>query len=186
MNVILRGPGMRPDRNPSFSPVAAPGSIAFALLAASLLLACGSSPDAAKDANGAQQAAAPLSPDAYLVSAVKAAPDEVPVALRFELQQRPVVGEEFTLRIRAETAELLTSLQVKFEVPEGLSLSGAASGIQEAKVPAQARMDRTLKIRAFRDGVYELRAAVAGESATGMPIAAMFSIPVIVDRPPAR
>lgn len=160
-------------------PVARSVALSFVLV---LLAACGSGSEDSKAKQAATRPAAPTSPDAYLVSAVKAPAGDAPLTARFELLQRPVAGAEFGLRVRVEASEALETLQVRFEPPEGLVFPGAAPVLHEMKVPAGAKMDRSFKLRAMRDGFYELRVSAAAEAAPGKATSAVFSIPLVVDR----
>lgn len=156
------------------------------VLALALVTACGSAPEERRAARSAPRpAAAVVSPDANLVSAVKSTAGTLPLAIRFELLQRPVVGSEFAVRVRVESADPLEGLQVRYELTDGLVFVGPEPTLQESKVPTGARMDRNIKLRATREGFFEVRAVATAEANPGPGASATFSMPLIVDRPAA-
>lgn len=159
------------------------GLAALALLV--LVSGCGSAPEADTQEAAAKKAHQ-QSPDAYLVAAVKATEGTAPVAVRFELQDRPAPGTPFTLRVRVEAPQALEALKVHFEAPAGFEWLSAAPVITETKVQAGALLDRTLSLRTAAEGVFEIRALVSAEAVVGQATAADFAIPVIVSRPGAR
>lgn len=160
-------------------PVVRPTAVSFLLV---LLAACGSGPDGSKAKQASSSPVVPASPDSDLVAALKDPTGNAPVSARFELLERPVVGADFGLRVRIEVAEALETLQVRFEVPESLQPVGAEPAIRESRVPAGATMDRSFKLRATRDGFYELRVTAEAEAPRVPRTSAVFSIPLVVDR----
>jgi len=145
------------------------------------LAGCGSSDDTAVVKHKA--AAKPVverSPDADLVAAVRATGGTALAGLKFELPQRPVLNETFSLRVQVTPTDDVATLQVSFEPSAGLDVVDAAPFFQLGKTAAGVSGDHTLGLRAKNEGVFELRAMVVTENDKGESASSNYSIPVIV------
>jgi hypothetical protein len=157
-------------------------AICAALLAA--ISGCGSAPEVKIHGSPATPStAAAVADDADLVSAVKDANGELPLALRYDLQQRPAPGGDFSLRLRFEAAQPVRGIRVRYELPAGLSWAAAAPEIRDAAIAEGGHVDRTLRLRSGREGVMALRVIAAVEITAGRAATAAFSIPLIVEAP---
>jgi len=164
------------------------GGVPRWILGLSLMLVvagCGSSEDAAtvKRKAAAAKPVVERSPDLDLVTAVMGAGGKAAAGLKFELTQRPAIGETFGVRVQVTPTEDVAKLQVNFEPGAGLELVDPAPLFQLAKTPAGTPGDHRLGLRSGKEGVYELRATVVTENDAGESASSDFSIPVIVSRP---
>jgi hypothetical protein len=155
--------------------------VAAAVLAA--LAGCGSAPEVTVHSSAAKPATAAVADDADLVSAVRDEKGDPSLSLQYELQQRPIPGGDFALRLRFEATQALRGLQVRYEFPAGLVWAGSSPGVRDAALPLGGKLDRTLRLRAEREGVMALRVIVSAEASPAHPVTATFSIPLIVDAP---
>jgi hypothetical protein len=146
------------------------------------LAGCGSSDDAVavKHKTAAAKPVVGRSPDADLVAAVLAAGGRARAGLKFEMAQRPVLNETFSLRVQVTPTEDVARLQVDFAPSAGLEVVDAAPLFQLGKTAAGTAADHTLGLRAKQEGVFELRAAVVTENDLGESASSSYSIPVIV------
>jgi hypothetical protein len=103
--------------------------------------------------------------------------------MHFELQQRPVAGADFALRLKVEASAPLSSLKARVLLPEGIDWATAATAPEAGSLAGGERVERSLILRALREGAYELRVELAVEPAAGAASTALYSIPLIVGRP---
>jgi hypothetical protein len=143
---------------------------------------CGSSsgPSAAAPANNVAKPkvvkAAQPSAMVAAVSATKAGP---PVELKFDLQQRPAIGQAVDIAFELVPASPnVERVSAKFQADDGLELVGG-SDIPPVEKPAEGTPIRHIaSIVAKRDGIFTLHAVVSVESEK-QTLTRTFTIPVI-------
>ncbi|HEY6482421.1 MAG TPA: hypothetical protein VIY54_02740 [Steroidobacteraceae bacterium] len=114
-----------------------------------------------------------------MVSAVSASNVGPPVQLKFNLLQRPEVGQPVDLAIAlVPGTPAPDSVSAQFQVTDGLELMGGAQLQQVDKPPEGAPLRHMVKILAKRDGIFAVTAVVSVVSASETATRT-FSIPVI-------
>ncbi|HEY1900704.1 MAG TPA: hypothetical protein VGG49_13030 [Steroidobacteraceae bacterium] len=159
-------------------------------LTAAVLGACGHSNDdhgtpvakrhagaAGNAANAAGSAADPGPAD--LVSAVSAAGgDQSPVGLKFEVTQRPVVGQPVVIALRLAANQPLEHLVARFHPDDGLSITQGSDFDAEGHMDAGSTVDHKLTLVPTQAGVYTVMATVTTGSA-GYAVSRSFIIPIV-------
>jgi hypothetical protein len=114
-----------------------------------------------------------------MVAAVSLSKTGPPVELKFELRQRPQVGQPLDVDIAVLPVSAdIDSLYARFQAGEGLDLV-AGSNLPGVDKPAQGVPIRhTVRIIPKRDGIFTLSATVGVNSAKDS-VSRTFSIPVI-------
>jgi hypothetical protein len=158
------------------------GCVALAAIAA-LMTACGKADDEAvaqtpTKAQGGKKGIDASQVRADMVAAVSASKAGPPVALKFALHQRPMVGEPVDIEIALIPVTALERLFVRFQPSTGLTLvKGGESPQYENPVTGQA-LEHTLTVMASNDGIFYVTAAVVAD-AEDSSLTRTFSIPVI-------
>ncbi len=147
---------------------------------------CGSAEEgsAAADGDGAKSQATKkpavdasrVHPD--MVSAVSASTAGPPVALKFALRQRPMVGEPIEVEVALIPISELTRLFVRFQPSSGLTLVKGAESPQFERPRTGEPIHHTVTVMANVDGIYYITAAVVADAADSS-LTRTFSIPVI-------
>jgi hypothetical protein len=148
--------------------------------------ACGSSDDAA--ANATRVSKLPAKPKQVphlgefpvedMVAAASATKSGVPVQLKFELAQRPEVGQPLDVVIAVIPGPNLERVSAKFEAGEGLELVGG-SNVPDVQKPGEGVAIRhTVTVVPKRDGIFSLTAVVSADSAN-QSATRVYSLPVI-------
>jgi hypothetical protein len=163
-------------------------SLRAALVALSLAagtFGCGSAEDgdAQGDGKGAKTQAAKKGVDtsnvrADMVAAVSASTSGPPVALKFALSQRPMVGEPIDVEVALIPVSDLTRLFVRFQPSMGLTLVKGAESPQFERPKTGEPIHHTVTVMANEDGIYYITAAVVAD-AEDSSLTRTFSIPVI-------
>lgn len=162
-------------------------ALPVAVLALLGLAACGRSPapatEGAAGTAAPARAAAAAPADADLVAAVALGSGAQPASLRFQILERPALGQVFQVRVQLAASTDLDKVQVSVTPSSGLELTEAAPIFDLAHAAAGENHEHTFGVRATADGVLELRASVVAVGAQG-PVSSDFSIPVIVAKAP--
>lgn len=146
---------------------------------------CGSqsepAPAQAKVAAPVRKAASPadsLSP--YLVAAVTTAKSGAALLqVKFELGGRPVVGDPVDVDlVIVPQADHIEQISGTVQGEEGLEVVSGGTIAPADKPLFGTPIHRTIKVRATRDGIFSLSAALAVE-ADGQTLAPVYSLPVI-------
>ncbi|MBV8143566.1 MAG: hypothetical protein JO184_01070 [Gammaproteobacteria bacterium] len=164
-----------------------PGPLTLALAAAALLSGCGShSPEAGPAAGAASKAVArkavnpadELSP--YMVSAVAAnKPSTVPVQLKFELRDRPGVGQPLVVDLAiVPMSASVDRVSGKVEGEDGLELTDGGVIAATERPPEGVPIRHSVKVVPGREGIFTVRASVSVDAA-GSSSTETYSIPVI-------
>jgi hypothetical protein len=162
------------------------GKLALILAASAVLAGCGShSPDGTPTAPANRTAAKkPPNPGDQLsrnmVSAVASnKPSTVPVQVKFELHDRPDIGQPVDLDLAiVPMSASVDRLAGRVDAEDGLEL------VEGADIPASDRptegvpIRHTVKVLPKREGVFTVRAALTVDSA-GVSSTESYSIPVI-------
>jgi hypothetical protein len=154
---------------------------AAVLLLALTLPGCGSSePETAAGGGkpGTQTKAPTARPD--MVAAVSATRGGAPgnVELRFNIPDRPTIGQPTTIQLSLTPAVELERLLARFQVPEGVELvSGAETPRFDRPTPG-VEITHTLTVIPKADGIFNITAVVLADSPTDS-VARTFSIPLI-------
>ena len=153
----------------------------LAACAALLLSGCGGS--AAPDSAANPDAAAPAATESQstLVSAVSSGKPGAAVDLKFDIAQRPRVGESLPVSIVVTTLTAdVSKLQVIFQSTEGIQV---VDGL-ELNAPENPRsgqtFSHTVTVLPQKDGVSYLSAVALVEGAGTSSVARTFAIPLIV------
>ena len=114
-----------------------------------------------------------------MVAAVSPSKAGPPVQLKFEMQQRPVVGQPVDIDFElVPTAPNLDSVSARFQAEDGLELV-SGSNIPEVDKPADGTpIHHRATLVAKRDGIFSLTAVVTVDS-PNQSLTRHFSIPVI-------
>jgi hypothetical protein len=113
-----------------------------------------------------------------MVAAVSASTAGPPVALKFALNQRPMVGEPIDIDVALIPISDLTRLFVKFQPSTGLTLVKGAESPQFDSPRTGEPIHHTVTVMASVDGIYYITAAVVADAAESS-LTRTFSIPVI-------
>lgn len=150
------------------------------------VVGCGSAEEGSANADGKganSQAtrkpavdASKVHPD--MVSAVSAGAAGPPVALKFALNQRPMVGEPIEVEVALIPVSELTRLFVRFQPSAGLTLVKGAESPQFERPKTGEPIHHTVTVMANVDGIYYITAAVVAD-AEDSSLTRTFSIPVI-------
>jgi len=153
-----------------------------------ILAGCGSksepAPTQAKAAAPVRKVATPadsLSP--YLVGAVTTAKSGAGLLqLKFELAARPTVGDPVDVDlVIVPQADNITQISGTVSGDEGLEVVSGDTIPPEEKVTFGTPIHHALKVRARRDGIFTLSAALTVESG-GQMLAPVYSMPLIAGK----
>jgi hypothetical protein len=171
---------------PSRSPAPLGRTLAVACAMVWLLSACSLRGNAAGSAvhSGAAAPAPPAAshpaatPGADMVAAVSSGKTSLPVAVKFELRQRPEAGQPAELDLLIIPSAPLDRLMTSFHAEQGLALrDGGQPGVAERLEPG-VPIARKLTIVPQQDGIYYVDATVLADW-SGESIGHTFTIPVI-------
>lgn len=131
------------------------------------------------DASAAATNAATGASDADFVAAVSNASSTTPIAVRFRIGSRPVVGKPFTIEILVQPDEqqAVSHIHLTFAPTDGLALEGDAT-IDAGEREAKAGLRRELRVTASQAGVLSLGATALVDTDT-LSITRTYLIPVI-------
>lgn len=154
-------------------------AVTLAVAAALLLSGCGSS-ESEQAAGGkpkaATNAAVTARPD--MVAAVSSTKTPSIVELRFNIPERPTIGQPAQIQFSLTPSVDLERLVARFQVPEGLELvSGAETARMDHPTPG-AEITHTLTVIPKTDGIFNITAVVLTDTSTES-VARTFSIPLI-------
>lgn len=149
--------------------------------AALLLTACGGS---APDKEAAQQPAAGQATEetaSKMVSAVSSGKPGAAVDLKFDIAQRPRVGESLPIAIvvTARAADI-AKLEVFFQSTDGIQVVDGLKLEAPANPTNGQEFTHTVTVLPQRDGVAYLSAVAMAETGPGGSVARTFAIPIIV------
>jgi len=161
-------------------------NIVPALAAAALLGGCGSNSSGPAAGTPAKaKAAKPVKPidelSRNMVSAVASnKPSTLPVQVKFELRDRPDVGQpvELDLAIVSMSASV-DRVSGKVEAEDGLELAEGAEIAATERPVEGVPIHHLLKVVPRREGIYTVRAVVTVD-ASGVPSSDAYSMPLIV------
>lgn len=154
----------------------------LAACAALLLVGCGGAaqPESAADAGAAMPAATEAA--SKLVSAVSSGKPGAAVDLKFDIAQRPRIGESLPVSIVVTTlAADITKLQVIFQSTDGIQVVDGLELNAPANPASGQSFSHTVIVLPQKDGVSYLSAVALVEAASaGSSVARTFAIPIIV------
>jgi hypothetical protein len=164
-----------PMRNPIWT-------LLGACLIGGALLGCGSGGEGAQGAGptaAAKKATAVQSKLATtMVSAVSAAGGKAPVDVKFELMQRPEVGQSASIAFAFIPVAPLERLYARFQSDDSLEVvSGSETG-QFARPTVGEPVRHMLVVRPKRDGVFSVQVTVLMDSETES-LSRIFSVPLV-------
>ncbi|MDB6090349.1 MAG: hypothetical protein JWN85_3133 [Gammaproteobacteria bacterium] len=147
---------------------------------------CGSSTESSTAAHGKKTAAKPKAladparrDPADMVAAVSATKTGAPVQLKFELRQRPGVGQPLDVDIALiPGSPLVERVYAKFQPGEGMDLLDGGDLAPVEKPAEGVPIRHTVRVLPKRDGIFTVTATVGVDSATDS-VARAFAIPVI-------
>ncbi|HVN45625.1 MAG TPA: hypothetical protein VMT66_10245 [Steroidobacteraceae bacterium] len=162
------------------------GRLALPLAAAILLTGCGShssgagsvAPSSSKTVTRKAEPGDELSP--YMVSAVASnKPSTVPVQVKFELHERPDVGQPLDVELAiVPLSASVDQVSGKVEADDGLELIEGGDIAATARPVEGVPIRHALKVVPRREGIFTVRASVTVEAA-GNSSTETYSIPVI-------
>ena len=172
----------------SFMKYVTAGSV-LGLVLATTLFGCGRDPagDNAQVAAtpGAAVSARDPESDAALkrmVSGVSAGKDESTVGLKFELQDRPQIGQPLTISIALLPKVTANTMRVTYISTDALAVQPGAAPAEYRDIQSGIVYRHELSVVPRDNGVYYVSAVVLLDSDTGS-IARTFAIPVVVGAP---
>lgn len=115
---------------------------------------------------------------ADMVSAVSASKGGPPVALKFALHQRPMVGEPVDVEVAVIPTTQLERLFVSFHASTGLTLVKGGESPKYENPVAGEPLQHVVTVMANNDGIFYITAAVVAD-AENSSLTRTFSIPVI-------
>jgi len=115
---------------------------------------------------------------ADMVTAVSASKLGPPVALKFALHQRPMVGEPVDVEVAVIPTSPLVRLFVRFQPSTGLTLVKGGETPQYENPVAGEPLQHVVTVMANNDGIFYITAAVVAD-AENSSLTRTFSIPVI-------
>ncbi|MEY4762392.1 MAG: hypothetical protein RLZZ200_2248 [Pseudomonadota bacterium] len=147
------------------------------------LAACGQPSDASKAARPSTESrpSAAAAADGDWVTAARSSGAELPLVLRFELPQRPLVGAAFPLRLKLEAQNAFEGLSLRALLPPGLESFGASPTVSEPSVTAGGKIEHGISLKADRLGFFELRFQLTLAPQGGKEQTAVYSVPVLVE-----
>jgi hypothetical protein len=113
-----------------------------------------------------------------MVTAVSASKLGPPVALKFALHQRPMVGEPVDVEVAVIPTSPLVRLFVRFQPSTGLTLVKGGETPQYENPVAGEPLQHVVTVMANNDGIFYITAAVVAD-AENSSLTRTFSIPVI-------
>jgi hypothetical protein len=113
-----------------------------------------------------------------MVSAVAAGKPSGDIELKFDLRERPVVGEPVDIDLAIITARDLERVYANFQAGDGLQLTQGAKTPEIAHPAAGVPITHTLTVVPQREGVFYVSAVVLADSAS-QSVTRSFSIPLI-------
>lgn len=136
-------------------------------------------------AGGAGAGSAADSGPTDLVAAVSSGgADEGPVALKFQLGQRPEAGKPVIITLRLVANQALDQLAARFLPDDGLEIGQGGEFDPQGHMDPGATVDHTLTLTPAHDGVYTVLATVTSGSADAA-VSRSFVIPIVVGAPVA-
>jgi len=161
---------------------------ALIMTGALMLAGCGSSdPATGAGKNSKRGASAPVRPD--MVAAVSSSKTPGNVELRFNIPERPVIGQRTEIQLSLTPNVELERLVARFQAPEGLELVAGAETARLDRPAPGVEISHTLTVIPKSDGIFNITAVVLTDTATDS-LTRTFSIPVIAgaglpEAPPA-
>jgi hypothetical protein len=114
-----------------------------------------------------------------LVSAVSGGAGDGPVALKFQVTQRPLSGQPVVITLRLVANQALEHLEARFHPDEGLQVTQGGDFDPEGPMEAGSAVDHALTVVPTHDGIYTVMATVTTGSAA-QTISRSFVIPIVV------
>jgi hypothetical protein len=160
--------------------------IVVAALVATLAACADDAPEAAAGAASTAEAApqpkiveANKKASGNLVAAVATGKPGAPVQMRFDIANRPKLGEAFEVAVEVSAdAPNVGNLQVVFQATDGLEIRGGSEIAAAAPAAGQA-LAHKIVVQPLREGIFYI-SAVATADVNGVVEARSFAIPVIV------
>jgi hypothetical protein len=115
---------------------------------------------------------------ANMVSAVASGKPSRDIELKFDLRERPVVGEPVDIDLAIITAQDLDRVYANFQAGEGLELTKGAKTPEIAHPAAGVPIAHTLTVVPQHEGVFYVSAVVLADS-PAQSVTRSFSIPLI-------
>jgi translocon-associated protein (TRAP) beta subunit len=175
---------MRPVRPKASNSNRASGvRVAILIVSGVLMLAgCGSSEsDGAKAGGkdpGKTSAGVPKTARPDMVAAVSSSKAPGNVELRFNIPERPLVGQRTEIQLSLVPTVELERLVARFQVPEGLELVSGAETPRIDRPPPGNEISHTLVVIPKADGIFNITAVVLTDTPTDS-VSRAFSIPLI-------
>jgi hypothetical protein len=142
---------------------ARPSTPVLAALAAAVLAGCSSGDSGDAAATKAQTTQAAAKPVA--IKMVKASsPDDpgVPVAVTFDVRQKPVPGQPFEVALELTPTAEIAQFSARVEAMPGLDIRGGSNLPVVAQPAVGTPVPQLVTVAAAADGVYTLRVIVTG------------------------
>jgi hypothetical protein len=151
-----------------------------ALLAATLVAACGGGQDADPSARTAATRRVVTSGPEQMVAVVPVIQGESPLDLRFEIGSRPRLGEPFNVSLAVlSSAPGVRSFTVSFQSSDAIEVASGGEWVVEPKPKSATIHTHELTLVPRREGVFYVPLVVV-VSQGAAPVSRSFSIPVIV------
>jgi hypothetical protein len=147
---------------------ARPSTPALVALAAAVLAGCssGDSGDAAAiKAQTTQSAAKPV--EIKMVKASSREDPGVPVAVTFDVRQKPVPGQPFEVALELTPTAEIAQFSARVEAMPGLDIRGGSNLPLVAQPAVGTPVPQLVTVTAAADGVYTLRVIVTGPPSAG-------------------
>src|SRR5262245_34527098 len=157
------------------------GLVALIVIGALGLAGCGSSePESAASSrkSAGKVATAPRTGQPDMVTAVSRSKTPGNRELRFNIPQRPRIGEPAEIQLVLTPAVELERLVARFQVPEGLELVSGAEMPRVDRPTPGVDISHTLTVVPKSDGIFNITAVVLTDSPTES-VSRTFSIPLI-------
>ena len=140
---------------------------------------------AGEGAAAAGHAAAADAGPTDMVSAVSSGgSDNGPVALKFQLGQRPEPGKPLVITLRLVANRAMEHLEARFHADDGLTVSQGGEFNPQDHLDAGATLDHNLTLTPDHEGVFTVMATVTTGEA-GDALSRSFVIPIVVAAPAA-
>jgi hypothetical protein len=115
---------------------------------------------------------------AGMVSAVSSSKPTNDLQLKFELRNRPVVGQPVDIDLALIPGQDLERIYATFQGSDGLEVTAGAKTDEIKRPPVGVPITYTVTIVPQREGVFSVSAAILADS-SGSSVTRTFSVPVI-------